>query len=97
MAIIIWFYLNWKDEKNETTHMAYVQSRGNRMWRSPLAWQVASFMGLQSFTFYVTISWLPDVLHDYGVSLQPAGWILSFTQFIGLPTRRDVSVIAGSF
>ncbi|HLR08854.1 MAG TPA: MFS transporter [Bacillota bacterium] len=97
MAIIIWFYLIWKDEKNETTQMAYVQSRGNRMWRSPLAWQVASFMGLQSFTFYVTISWLPEILHDYGVSLQTAGWMLSFTQFIGLPTSFFVPVIAGRF
>src|SRR5215213_7088972 len=32
------------------------------LWRSPLAWQVTLFMGLQSLSYYVTLTWLPEIL-----------------------------------
>lgn len=32
------------------------------LWRSPSAWQVTAFMGLQSVIFYVPITWLPAIL-----------------------------------
>jgi len=31
-------------------------------WRTRLAWQVTSFMGLQSTLFYIAISWYPAIL-----------------------------------
>jgi CP family cyanate transporter-like MFS transporter len=65
------------------------------MWRSPLAWQVALFMGFQSSLFYITISWLPEILHSNGVSIAMAGWMLSYTQMIGMPASFLVPVIAG--
>src|SRR5699024_1335114 len=64
---------------------------------SPLAWQVALFMGFQSSLFYVTISWLPEILHGNGVSIATAGWMLSYTQMIGMPASFLVPVIAGRF
>ena len=36
------------------------------LWRDPLAWCVSGFMGLQSFGFYATLSWLPTILEDHG-------------------------------
>ena len=42
-------------------------------------------MGVQSFLFYITISWLPEILHDCGSSVSASGWMLSFIQLIGLP------------
>jgi CP family cyanate transporter-like MFS transporter len=53
-------------------------------WRSPLAWQLTTFMGLQSFGFYVAISWLPTILHSHGVSVTAAGWYLALMQLSGL-------------
>ncbi|WP_163970604.1 CynX/NimT family MFS transporter [Oceanobacillus halotolerans] len=98
IGIIIWIYLSRKDKQDQDEiEMQYVSTSDNRMWKSPLAWQVAAFMGLQSFLFYVTISWLPEILHDYGVSMETAGWMLSFTQFVGLPASFLVPVIAGRF
>ena len=44
-----------------------------RMWRSPLAWQVSLFMGLQSLAFYVLVAWLPSLLQDAGLSAAVAG------------------------
>src|SRR5918995_1155895 len=36
------------------------------LWRSPLAWQVTLFMGLQSLSYYVTLTWLPEILQAEG-------------------------------
>ena len=55
-----------------------VRSRDNRIWRSPIAWQIAIFMGFQSFLFYVTISWLPEILHNHGISMESAGWFFVY-------------------
>ncbi|WP_311794888.1 CynX/NimT family MFS transporter [Alicyclobacillus acidiphilus] len=65
------------------------------VWRSGLAWQVTLFMGLQSFVFYVSIAWLPDILQSRGMSETSAGWMLSLLQFVSLPTSFIVPVIAG--
>ncbi|GAA0589936.1 CynX/NimT family MFS transporter [Virgibacillus siamensis] len=97
LAIVLWIYLSKSTGKQRDVEMKYVPVSDNQMWKSPLAWQVACFMGFQSFLFYVTISWLPEILHAYGVSMATAGWMLSFTQFIGLPASFLVPVIAGKF
>jgi CP family cyanate transporter-like MFS transporter len=54
-------------------------------------------MGFQSFLFYVTISWLPEILHSQGLSMDTAGWLLSFTQIVGLPSSFFIPVLAGRF
>jgi CP family cyanate transporter-like MFS transporter len=43
------------------------------VWRSALAWQVTLFLGLNSFVYYVTVSWLPTILRDAGYSPEHAG------------------------
>jgi MFS transporter, CP family, cyanate transporter len=47
------------------------------MHRHALAWQVAAFMGLQSLDYYATLSWLPTLLQDRGVSAAGAGGLLA--------------------
>jgi MFS transporter, CP family, cyanate transporter len=42
-----------------------------------LAWQVAAFMGLQSLTYYASLSWLPTLFRDRGVSAAAAGGLLA--------------------
>ena len=53
-------------------------------WRSPLAWQVTAFMGLQSLGFYVIVGWLPSILRSHGMSPHAAGWMLSVYQGVNL-------------
>lgn len=65
------------------------------MWRSALAWQVTLFMGLQSLAFYVTIAWLPAILHDRGMSAATAGWMLSLMQAVSLPASFIMPLLAG--
>ncbi len=97
LAMIIWTYLAKKNQSVNGVEMKHIGARDGQIWRSPLAWQVALFMGFQSSLFYVTISWLPEILHSNGVSIATAGWMLSFTQIIGMPASFLVPVIAGRF
>lgn len=53
-------------------------------WGSPLAWAVTAFMGMQSLGFYVTITWLPSILDDNGLSTAAAGWHLFLFQAVSL-------------
>lgn len=48
--------------------------RSRSPWRSPLAWQVTLFMGLQSTIYYTVITWWPAVEQSDGVSAATAGW-----------------------
>ncbi|WP_251552118.1 CynX/NimT family MFS transporter [Neobacillus muris] len=93
IAIVVWAFL-LKSSPSHKTNENRVVFGSNRMWRTPLAWQIAFFMGFQSFLFYVTISWLPEILHSHGISLGAAGWLLSFMQLVGLPASFFIPVLA---
>ena len=45
--------------------------------RRALAWQVTAFMGLQSLTYYATLSWFPTIFRDRGLSAVHAGILLA--------------------
>ena len=62
---------------------------------STLAWQVALFMGLQSFTFYVVLAWLPAILVDRGYNSTYSGWMLSLSQAMGIVGSLIIPVVAG--
>ncbi|RUT44594.1 MFS transporter [Paenibacillus anaericanus] len=64
------------------------------LWKSPLAWQVTVFMGLQSMIFYVVIAWLPDILKTQGISADSSGWILSLMQLALLPITFIMPIVA---
>lgn len=96
IAIIVWVFLS-KNRVGEKNEIKKTQSGENRVWSSTLAWQIAIFMGFQSFLFYVTISWLPEILLSHGLSMEAAGWLLSFTQLVGLPTSFIIPVLASRF
>lgn len=93
VAIIIWF-----------PHVVSAKNKGNgqlsgismrTLFRSPIAWQVTLFLGLQSILFYGPITWLPEILIDRGISIETAGWLLGFMQFCSLPANFITPVIAG--
>lgn len=53
-------------------------------WRSPLAWQVTGFFGLQSLTFYLLVTWLPTLAATLGLGPTEAGWLLFWFQAVGV-------------
>jgi CP family cyanate transporter-like MFS transporter len=65
------------------------------LWRSPLAWQVTAFMGLQSLGYYATLTWLPEILREGGTSAEAAGWLLALSQAVAIPSMFVAPVAAG--
>lgn len=54
--------------------------------RDPVGWQVTTFMGLQSLSFYALVSWLPSLYRSHGTSPEVAGQLLSLLVILGVPT-----------
>ncbi|WP_337031465.1 MFS transporter [Paenibacillus illinoisensis] len=85
--------------RNQTRKKATTSQQKDRndvnVWRSPLAWQVTLFMGIQSMVFYVLIAWLPEILKQQGIGSNQSGWYLSIMQLAMLPFTFLVPVIAG--
>jgi MFS transporter, CP family, cyanate transporter len=64
------------------------------LWRSSLAWQVTLFMGLQSLAYYVTLTWLPEILQGEGMSATVAGWMLGLSQVVAIVTMFLAPLVA---
>ncbi|MFK3939524.1 CynX/NimT family MFS transporter [Alkalihalobacillus sp. NPDC078783] len=81
--------------KNSEPKPVDVQPVSSSMWKSSIAWQVTLFMGLQSFLFYSSVAWLPEIMRSHGMSIVSAGWMLSIMQFAGVPGNFLAPIIAG--
>ncbi|MEF2968123.1 MFS transporter [Paenibacillus sp. M1] len=68
--------------------------RSGTVWRSAIAWQVTIFMGFQSVMFYIGVSWLPEILHEQGMSMDKAGWMLSLMQLFSMAGSFLMPLIA---
>lgn len=64
------------------------------VWRSPIAWAVALYMGLQSLEFYALTAWLPTILRDDGMGEAQAGAMLSLMSAAGIVAALVVPVVA---
>src|SRR5690625_2924299 len=95
IGIIVWVVFAKKNNQPREKQLKFLGSFDQRIWSSRLAWQIALFMGLQSSLFYITVSWLPEILQYIGQDVNTAGWMLSYTQFIGLPIGFLIPVLAG--
>src|SRR5699024_2606821 len=69
----------------------------NGIWRDTFAWKIAMFMGLQSSLFYILISWLPEVMIDYGLSATNAGFVLALFQIVDIPVSFSIPMFAVRF
>ncbi|HVW81354.1 MAG TPA: MFS transporter [Mycobacteriales bacterium] len=64
------------------------------MLRSPLAWMITLFFGLQSLNVYVVVNWLPSIYQDHGYSDSAAGGLLALLVVIQLPIALVVPSLA---
>ena len=72
-----------------------VRAALSSLGRSPLAWQVALYLGLQSLTFYVVLAWLPDILQSRGLTAAESGGLLALSQIIGISGSVVAPIWAG--
>ncbi|EMF3954760.1 CynX/NimT family MFS transporter [Salmonella enterica] len=71
LAFLIWLP-QWRTTRSANLSSSRaLHERG--IWRSPLAWQVTLFLGLNSLIDYVIIGWLPTILISHGYSEAQAG------------------------
>ncbi|ALG14771.1 hypothetical protein AOZ06_13840 [Kibdelosporangium phytohabitans] len=63
-------------------------------WRSALAWQVTAYMGLQSFGFYIVLSWFPAIMNDNGTSEANSGWLMMLLQVLGVTMSASIPLVA---
>lgn len=67
-----------------SAHAAKDESR--MVYRSPLAWAILVFFGIQSLGFYAVLGWLPTMLISIGVVPSIAGSILGLATAVGIPS-----------
>lgn len=102
LAMIAWLpQLRSKTPVNLSGNPA-LHNRG--IWRSPLAWQVTLYTGINSLIYYVIVGWLPSILISHGYNVAQAGSIHGLLQLataipgllIGLVLSRmkDQSMVA---
>ncbi len=104
IAMLVWLpqLANHTPPSKNTATMPH----NERIWHSPLAWQVTLFFGLNSLIYYVIVAWLPMILTEAGYSAAAAGSLHGVSQFataipglifgLVLSRFRDQKIIAVS-
>lgn len=60
----------------------------------PVALSVTAFMGLQSLSYFIALTWVPTMFQDAGMDAATAGWMISFSAFPGIVTSLVMPGIA---
>jgi CP family cyanate transporter-like MFS transporter len=63
------------------------------VWKTPVAWGIAVFLGTTGMSTYVLFAWLPTLLTDSGSSPATAGAMLSLYAAVGVPAALIVPPI----
>lgn len=93
VAIVIWAP-QLKKTKEPITYSKATSKEKLSLVRSPLAWSITLFMGLQSLIFYTLVTWLPEILQGMGYSMSGAGWMLFLMQIAILPFNFIIPILA---
>lgn len=93
IALLVWLPQLRKKKDSPKAESAQPGENHN-IWKSPLAWNITIYMGTQSLVFYTFITWLPDILSDYGFTSDASGWLLSLMQFAFIPFTFIMPVVA---
>ncbi|GAA0489626.1 MFS transporter [Streptomyces sp. NPDC046215] len=62
--------------------------------RSPTAWAMAAFFGLQATGAYIAMGWMPAIFRDAGISASTAGALLATTMVMGVPLNFVLPTLA---
>jgi CP family cyanate transporter-like MFS transporter len=96
LALAVWLPVARRgDHTAATVRSPDTAGTDRSMLRSPLAWTITVFFGLQALVAFVVIGWLPQVLIEAGVSRGTAGLLLGLLSLIALPISLLVPPLAG--
>lgn len=87
ITFVIWLP-NIKREKQvqaKSSTSEREQAKHKSAWRTPKAWIMLVFSGLQSLLFYTGLTWLPTMATEAGLSQTLAGNLSGIYSLIGIP------------
>lgn len=76
ITLVIW-WPQWRQSKTVNSDITMPKVF---LWCEPLAWQVSLFLGLNSVSFYILVSWLPAILSEAGFTPERAGHVHGLLQ-----------------
>lgn len=92
LTLLVWIPI-MRDTKIEMAAPANLAPTKS-LWKIPLAWAVAFTMGLQSFIFYCSSAWIPEIFIAQGMNDSLAGWMMSLNQMAQIPMTFFIPIIA---
>ncbi|MFB9429556.1 MFS transporter [Streptoalloteichus tenebrarius] len=96
-ALLVWLPSLRSARRTATTRSAPAEARRSLL-RSPLAWVITVFFGLQSLIAYTVMGWLPNILRDVaGVDAATAGVLLAVVMVIGVPISFAAPPLAARY
>jgi CP family cyanate transporter-like MFS transporter len=85
-AILFWLPRFRAGQSHIRVTAESAKSESRAVYRSPIAWAILGYFGLQSLGFYVVLGWLPTILIDAGLTPEAAGAFLGLATAIGIPS-----------
>ena len=95
-ALIVWF-AGARHGSSASVVRSAAPAEKRSLLRSPLAWVITVFFGLQSLFAYTVMGWLPAMLVDSGVDRNTAGMLLAVSMLLSVPVSLFVPPIAARF
>ena len=94
LTLLIWVPFAWPHGERDEGE---APGLSRAVLRSPMAWMITLFFGLQSLNVYVVVNWLPSIYRDHGYSDSAAGGLLAILVLIQLPVALVVPSLATRF
>lgn len=90
IGLLIWLP-NLRYRETETVEEVQMT---RSVWRVSGAWFLTIYMGIQSLIFYTTVTWLPTILINHGLTPNTASLMLGLSQLASLPAAYFVPIWA---
>lgn len=88
VALVAWMLVSRRSAKhrNQDSKLIGASSSGavRRVWRDPVAWWIALYMGSQSWVFYIHAMWLAPISISRDSGLVEAGGQVTFFHIFGI-------------
>lgn len=87
-----------RPDSGEATRRAPGETAGERpalrLVRSPIAWSLGVFFGLQATGAYISMGWMAQIYRDAGVAASTAGVLLAVAMVMGVPLAFVIPNVA---
>ena len=91
-ALIVWLF-GARHGSHDAIPVTHERPRRS-MLRSPLAWVITVFFGMQACFAYILMGWLAEFFVAHGIARTEAGLMLAFINLIGIPLSFVIPVYA---